>query len=267
MGILVKGKPKKKTPAPRRVKAAAAEFNFWIDAFTPATIPMARLAEYMTQLAAMLGEPDSVHFVKLKPGSTGIVHRVQYEAVPKVRDRASAIRRGDAPRDALRAYNAVNKMLRDDNGTGALKEEVQEAVIIPFPGIQETEEEIAGIRERGTIVGEVQRVGGPHKWVPVLIKSEGEVFSGCWADRIIAKQLGQRLFEPVRLHGIGKWDRTGEGKWVLKEFVIDHFEPLVDEPLSDALSRIRAIGAFNNATVDDLTYLRIGPPEKQNGGH
>ena len=119
---------------------------------------MARLAEYMAELATMLGETGSVHFVKLKRGSTGIIHKVQVEAVPKVRERASAVRRGDAPRDALRAYENVNKMLRDDNGTGALKES-NDAIIIPFPGIKSAEEKYAAIKERGTIDGEIIRVG------------------------------------------------------------------------------------------------------------
>jgi len=257
----------KKYSGPKRPKKPGAqEFNFWIDAFTPATIPMARLAEYMVELATMLGEPGSVHFVRLKRGSTGIVHRIRSEAVPKVRERAKAVRRGDAPRDALRAYEKVNKMLMDDNGTGALKEG-EGAVIVPFPGRLNAEEKYSSIRERGTIDGEIIRVGGPHKWVPVLIQTEGDAFSGCWADRVIAKQLAQRLFEPVRLHGSGKWDRSAEGKWTLKEFVIERFDPLSDEPLSDALGRIRAIRAFKSTTLDDLDYLRNGPPEKQNGGH
>ncbi|MGZ8367635.1 MAG: hypothetical protein ACXWVS_01170 [Hyphomicrobium sp.] len=254
----------KKQPRPR--KPGATEFFFWIDAFTPATIPMARLAEYMAQLATVLGEPTSVHFVRVKRGSTEIVHKIQAEAVPKVRERARAVRRGDAPRDALRAYETVNKMLMDDNGVGALKENT-DAVIIPFPGRESAEEKYVAIKERGTIDGEIIRVGGPHKWVPVLIQSEGDTFSGCWADRVIAKQLAQRLFEPVRLFGTGKWNRSAEGKWNLQEFVIERFDPLSGEPLSDAIARLRAIDAFKDTTLDDIEYLRYGPPEKQNGGH
>ncbi len=133
--------------------------------------------------------------------------------------------------------------------------------------MQSAEEEFVGIRERGTIHGEVIRVGGPNKWVPVLVQTEGEALAGCWADRVMAKQLASRIFEQVRLHGTGKWDRTAEGKWVLREFVIERFEPLTDEPLSDTLQRIRAINAFTDTTVDDVDFLRNGPPEKQNGGH
>ena len=141
----------------------------------------------------------------------------------------------------------------------------------PRPGlvyfIKSAEEKFSAIRERGTIDGEIIRVGGPNKWVPILVQTDGEAFSGCWADRVIAKQLAQLIFEQVRLNGTGKWDRTAEGKWILKEFVIESFEALSAEPLSEALSRIRAIKAFKGVTLEDLDYLRNGPPEKQNGGH
>lgn len=256
---------KAKKKATKARKPSASEFYFWIDAYTPATIPMARLAEYMQELATLLGETASVQFVRLKRGSTGIVHKIKSEAVPKVKERAAAVRRGDAPRDAQRAYDKMNKMLRDDNGTGKLEE--ASAVIIPFPGVKSGEEKYAAIREHGSIDGEIIRVGGPHKWVPVLIANEGETFSGCWADRVLAKQLGQRLFEPVRLFGTGKWNRSAEGKWMLDEFVIERFEPLSGEPLTEVLTRIRAINAFRDTTFDELEMLRNGPPEKQNGGH
>jgi hypothetical protein len=49
--------------------------------------------------------------------------------------------------------------------------------------------------------------------------------------------------------------------------VIERFESLSDEPLSDTLQRIRAINAFADSSIDDMNHLRNGPPEKQNGGH
>jgi hypothetical protein len=260
---------KDKSKKGRLSKPTPTEFEFYIGAYTPTTMPMARLAEYMAQLAVMLGEPTSVHFVKLKRGSTRIVHRVESEAVPKVRERVRAVRVGEAPRDSLRAYDTVNRMLRDDNGVGALKvapDTATEAVIIQFPGVESAEEKFT-IQERGTIDGEIIRVGGPHRWVPVLIETNGEPISGCWADRTMAKRLAQRLFEPVRLTGNGKWDRNADGKWTLREFAIEGFEPLSDEPLSEALGRIRAINAFKDTTLDELEDLRRGPPEKHNGGH
>ncbi len=115
MAIPKKGKAKRSTPA------GGEEYRFKIDAFTPDTLPMARLAEYMASLAELLGEPTAVHFKKLEAGSTILVQRIDREAVPKVRQRTSAVRRGDASQDATRAFKAINKLLRDDNASGVLQ--------------------------------------------------------------------------------------------------------------------------------------------------
>jgi hypothetical protein len=110
--------------------ANGEEFSFQIDAYTPDTIPMARLSEYLRELAMILGEEKAVHFVRLREGSTHIVHRVEREAVPKVRARAAAVRRGRAPRDAIRAYHMVNRLLREDDGRGVIREKATGTDII-----------------------------------------------------------------------------------------------------------------------------------------
>ncbi|HTX48682.1 MAG TPA: hypothetical protein VME40_04750, partial [Caulobacteraceae bacterium] len=108
------------------------EFRFRISAYTPATMPLGRLAEYLAELAKVLGEDQAVHLVELDEGSTVLVHKIDDEAVPKIRDRAAAVQAGHAPADAMRSYRRVNKMLRDDNGAAALLEGVAE--ILEFPG-------------------------------------------------------------------------------------------------------------------------------------
>ena len=57
---------------------------FYIDAYSPETIPMAKLAEYMSDLAALLGRENAVHFAGLEKGSTKLAVRVEFEDVPKV---------------------------------------------------------------------------------------------------------------------------------------------------------------------------------------
>jgi hypothetical protein len=89
------------------------EYQFRIDAYSPATIPMARLAQYMAELAVLFGERDSVHFRGLTKGSTILNARIDREAVPKVRDRVMAVRAGAG--DPMRAFHALNKLLRADN--------------------------------------------------------------------------------------------------------------------------------------------------------
>jgi hypothetical protein len=261
-----KRKTKKKGALPRRPsRGVAAEYRFRIDAYTPDTMPMARLAEYLAELATVLGEPTYVHLVRLEPGSTVLVHQVEREAVPKVRDRATSVRRGRGPRDAVRAYHAINKLLREDDGVGVLQEQTG-AEIIRFPGREETEEKFAAIRQYGSIDGEVLRVGGPQKYVPVMLQSENEPIAGCYAERTIAKELARKLFEPVRVFGRGRWNRDADGKWSLDQFIIQSFEPLRSELLSEALGRLRAIPvSWGDDAYGDLQLMRHGP-EKQNGG-
>ena len=59
------------------------------DSYTPATLPMWRLAEYLSDLAIVLGERDHVHFVELRDSSSAIRHAVDAPAIPKVRTRNS----------------------------------------------------------------------------------------------------------------------------------------------------------------------------------
>src|SRR6266446_6603263 len=117
----------------RKPKSRGAEFRFKIEAFTPETMPSARLAEYIAELATVLGETNAVHLVALEPGSTVLAYHIEHEAIPKVRDRTGAVRRRDAPRDALDSYRNLNKMLREDNGRAVLRER-RGPSILEFPG-------------------------------------------------------------------------------------------------------------------------------------
>jgi len=243
------------------------EYRLKIEAYTPDTMPMARLAEYLAELAQMLGEGPSVHFVRLEPGSTSVIHRIEKEAIPKIKDRTATIRRGIGPRDAVRAYRTINKMLREDNGTAIWREERTAAEIIVFPGKEDAEPKITGITQRGSIDGEVVRVGGLQKVVPIMLRQEKDEVFGCWANRTIAKRLGLRLFEPVRLFGTGRWNRNEEGKWKLDIFRVESFEPLRDVPLSTALNELRAIATDWDAdALDELTIIRTGQEDRVDGG-
>ena len=113
--------------------SSGQEFTFKIDAFTPGTLPMARLAEYMADLAVMLGEPTSVHFSRIEEGSATLVSTVDLTAVPKVRERFKNIRVGNGPEDAMQAFQKMNVRLRDDNCSGILAE-ADAAEVILFPG-------------------------------------------------------------------------------------------------------------------------------------
>ena len=260
---------KKPSSAPGKAKAnTGTEYRFSIDAYTPETMPMARLAEYMSRLAEILGEPSAVHFDRLVAGSTVLVHRIEREALPKVRERAAAVQRGDAPREAIRAYRTINRLLREDNGVGVLRENIRGAKVLVFPGREEAEETISSVRQTGTIDGFVMKVGGTDETVPVLLKSEDQLISHCWATKPVAKQLAHKLFEPVRLFGTGRWGRDADGVWTLLEFEIKTFESMQDVPLSAAVAELRAIdGDWGSEAYQELAVIRNGPARRRHGGH
>ena len=257
---------------PRKPKGAGcgegAEYRFKIDAYSPETMPMARLAEYMAELATMLGERNAVHFRRLTKGSTVLDLKIDREAAPKVRDRVASVRAGDASGDPFRAFRAINKMLRDDNAIGILRSIAPHGIVIKFPGRETAEEKFASIRQQGSIDGIVTGIRGRDETIHITIQSEGQQISGCQTNRTIAKQLGAKLFEPVRLFGRGRWTRDSEGVWTLIDFKIESFEGLQDVPLTSALAALRAIPTeWDDKSYSEINTMRSGPESKRNGGH
>ena len=109
------------------------EYRFVIDGCSPNTLPMARLAEYMTELARLLGRADQVHFVRVEGGSAVLVQSVEPEAAPDVRERLRSLQQDNPPDDAAKAFANLNRYLADDNATGILQEG-ESAEVIRFPG-------------------------------------------------------------------------------------------------------------------------------------
>jgi hypothetical protein len=245
-------------------KSDGEEYRFKIEAYTPATIPMLRLAEYMQHLALLLGETAHVHFRRVAPGSTILVHSVEREAAPKVRARVASVQHGDGPPDAVRAYQATNKLLRDDNAVGHLR---NGRIRLSFPGREEPREEFTSVRQQGFIDGVITGVRGRDESIHITLQVEDKQVSGCHTNRAIAKQLAARFFEPVRLFGKGKWHRDSDGNWELEDFKVESFEPLDDAPLSKALAVLRAVPTqWDDNAYRELDVIRHGPRGKRNGG-
>jgi hypothetical protein len=263
----------RKRPSPKRNRpadAAEAEYRFTIDVYTPATIPQARLAQYLKELADMYGEKSAVHFHRLEKSSLVVVSKIEREAAPKVRERTNALRRGDGTKDAVAAYRNINALLRSDNAVGTLRDKENiSAVILRFPGREQAVEEFTAVKQHGSIDGIITGIRGKDESVHITLQIEGQQISGIsTTNRSLAKQLANKYWEPVRLFGRGKWNRDAEGNWTLQDFKIEHFEALSDMPLSSAIAEIRTIQAsWDDDSFDELGTLRTGPGGKRNGGH
>lgn len=233
-------------------------YQFKIDAFTLETLPMARLAAYLVQLASLFGNHERVHFDKLKRGSAILLTKVETQAVPKVEARLHQATELDAPEDVAKIYRTVNKMLRDDNASGVLKKS-KGATIIKFPGKKAPIAETIRVVETGSLEGILIRVGGTDETLPVWLQDvDGVIYYCNTRDRQIARQLAAYyLGPPVRVHGSGKWLRNQDDKWELEEFTVANFEPLVEQTLAQTVEDIRAIPGNEWDEVDDpIAYLK-----------
>ena len=222
--------------------ADAKDLVLKIEAYAPETMPMSRLAEYMTDLAMLLGEKASVHFVRLEPGSTQLVHRIDHEAVPKVEERLRRVKTGSGPSEAQRAAAEINLRLAADNASGVLKEEAG-AEIIPFPGINRfVEPEYGPFNEPGSIDGVIIRVGGQRQKVPVHLETRTGFETHCETTRDLAKELGKLIYGPeVRCIGFGRWHRDGMGNWEMRNFTISEFSILDNRPLAEVVAELHAV--------------------------
>ncbi len=242
----------------------ASEFEFKIDGWTPATIPQARLGEYLVEVAKLYGEAGSVHFGGMRKGSVVLMSKVEGPAIPKVQRRLMEVHRGHATKDAVEAYRRLDDMLADDNSIGVLRGKGDDrSIVIPFPGRKrEQPVEYPGIKEDGFLEGELIRIGGRDKTIHVALQSGDLVYSAIETDRDMARRLGPLIFGPtIRLSGTGTWSRSKEGIWTLTRFVVFSFAEIADVPLADAVKGIRAIGGsrwhLENDPMRALQEIRL----------
>ena len=229
------------------------EYRFVIDAYRPDTLPMARLAEYMGELARLLGTPDQVHFVRLEEGSAVLVQRVEPEAAPEVKERLHALQQDIPPDDAAKAFVALNRYLADDNATGILQEGGG-ADVIRFPGGEEPAPVTFGaFNQTGVLDGVLIRIGGRDDTVPAHLR-DGETIHLCNATREMARRLAVHLYgPPLRVQGNGRWERDADGDWVMKRFNITSFDVLDDAPLGEVAQSLRDVEGSGWKEIEDPT--------------
>ena len=233
------------------------EYRFKIDAYSPKTMPLGRLAEYLTDLAILFGDDKSIHLIKLEEGSTVLVNYVEREAEPKIRERLRAVERNDGPLDAMKAVKSINERLRKDNATGEVIDPVGDNLII-FPGREQAEPIVYGpFNQPGVVIGVPIVIGGDNDPVPVHLSGAHGVTYNCVAKRDVAKAIAVYLFETaIRAEGRARVKRNSAGEWETVKFTIETFKPLSDATLRETIEELRTIPAEWRKKEDPLAELR-----------
>jgi hypothetical protein len=239
------------------------ELRFHIHEYTPSTLPMERLAEYLKTLATLLGSTPSVHFVRLDAGSVSCTLETEAAEEPKILTRISNVRGRQGTHEALEAYDRIREMLDRDDTSAEL--EIQSGdIVLDFPRTKTGEQEIFGpFWQDGSLDGILVKIGGIDATVPVHLLDEGGAYHVCNTNREIAKELAPHLFgNPIRVNGRGRWIRNADGKWEMQWFDILRFGPLDTLTLNEAVTRLRAIPdnelMMHNDPLEEMRKIRHG---------
>ena len=219
----------------------AARFHLKISAYSPETIPMARLAEYMQELAALMGSEAHVHYRGATKGSTVLHAEVEAEDIPKVEDRLRTAATDNATAEMRKVLARIEALLRADNARGTLTHNGER--LIKFLGVDAViTARIGPVHEATSLEGELVRVGGKDKTLhALLVGTDGQEMRLTTRSRDLAKQLAGHLFSKVRAHGTGAWFRSEAGHWELEELRLETFEPVSDRSLLEAVAELRAV--------------------------
>lgn len=234
--------------------------------FTPTTLPMARLAEYIADLSVLLGHKESVHLIKVEEGSATPL--VYYDALEEARifNRVRGAAEGAGDPDAVEAFQKIDRRLKRDNGFGRLVN--GSAELAEFPGVRQPQpDKYPKIRERGTIVGKLIRVGGRGDTIPIWIDRADNKTFYCETNESLSRQLSEFYLKLVRVHGMGTYIRNENEEWEQTKFTIQSFDPtpVVDESIIATFDKLRAIedNEWNEVRdpLAELTRLRHGEDE------
>jgi hypothetical protein len=240
-------------------------YRFRIEPFTPETLPLARLAEYCAELAVLLGNKENVHLLGIEKSSTIPVVGIDWVAVPKVEQRLKDVRAGFGPEDAHRAFKNINQKLATDNASGQLFQDIKRGAILVFPG--HASQVLGPFYQPGTVDGELIKLGGEGKVVPIHLLSEGKPVI-CHASREIAKRMAPYIFEAsLRVYGTGRWERDVDGNWQMSKFKIEKFVRLEEISLVDTVEKLKGIKSGLQDIEDPLSVLdslRRGGDDKVN---
>ncbi|MFW5833691.1 MAG: hypothetical protein ACOCYE_06300 [Pseudomonadota bacterium] len=212
---------------------------------------MARLAEYMADLALLLGEQKHVHFDHLDAGSLVLVQNIEHIAYPKVMRRVDEVRAGGGPSVARKAFNSIDRRLALDNATATLGDEAG-GKILAFPGRDRIQPIVYNsFRQQGSLDGVLMRIGGKDRSVHAKLIDRTQEWN-VEMTREMARRMRAYLFEqPLRVYGAGRWRRDPDEGWVLEQFTVTDFEVLDDAPWEETVARLRKVKGAGWKNLND----------------
>lgn len=234
-------------------------FKFTVPGYSPETMPLDRLMEYLRELGVVLGNPGDLHLVGVEKGSTRPVLAMRHDVAVKARHHAREVAEGGGSARRREAYHSIRRMVAQDGGKPAVLKAPRGAIILKFLSVDiGLDQVINALRQPTSIEGTLVRIGGIGENAQLLIQDmDGRVIAGCTASRTVAQAMAHLIYHPIRVSGIGSWHRTEEGKWEVARLHVQTFEPLDEAELEDVVAKLQGLNvSWPEDTIDQLQAIR-----------
>jgi hypothetical protein len=217
-------------------------FKFTVPGYSPETMPLDRLMEYLNQLSIVLGSPGDLHLVAVEKGSTRPVLAMRHDVAQKARHHAREVAQGGGSQRRREAFETIRRMVAKDGGKPAILR-APEGQILKFPSVDIGQDQVIQyLRQPTSINGTLVRIGGIGENAQLLIQEmNGNVIAGCTATRPVAQDMARLIYHAIRVSGIGTWHRNEEGKWAISRLHVQSFEPLDESELEDVVAKLQAV--------------------------
>jgi hypothetical protein len=234
-------------------------FKFTLPGYTPDTMPLDRLMEYLNQLSIVLGSPGDLHLVGVEKGSTRPVLAMRHDVAARARHHAREVAQGGGSQRRREAFETIRRMVAHDGGKPAVLRAPKGQVILKFPSVDIGQDQvIQSLRQHTSIEGTLVRVGGIGENAQLLIQElSGNVIAGCTATRAVAQQMAHFIYRDLRVSGVGSWHRNEDGKWQVSRLHVQTFEPLDESGLEDVVAKLRAVNVkWPEDSIQQLQAMR-----------
>lgn len=239
-----------------------ATYSLRIKGFSPQTLPLSRLGDYVSALADLIGEDVQVSFERVTKGSAQLNVLIDDNDVDVAVNRIRLAPSAEEGSLYRRGYEKIQSLLSADKTSAEFKPK-NGATILKFPGAPKNSLRVSIIKDSGEINGRIIKVGGRDETIPVSLRTPDGDIVNCTANVEMARKLKQYLLEPIDviLIGVGKWKRSEIGKWEAIDFRISEFSVINFDNIENEIDRVRMAGSGWDNTQDvaqELSRLRYG---------
>lgn len=219
---------------------------------TPSTVSMTRAAQYIKELAKLMGNEHSVHLNRVFEASLNFESLVDADSSDKVSNR---IENPNTTAESKKAFEALQKCLHEDKTSATLSLNGTNILSIDGSAYQpdQTEEYPT---EHCAIRGELIQIGGRDSSVPfdLIEQGSGNKIHGN-IDKSLAKSLAKHLFALVEVSGQGNWEyNPSKNTWKLCNFEVKEFNTLDVHNHLDAIDTLYKNS--NSEGIDPLETLK-----------